>query len=46
MPTTPITLIPGGAAIRQAAVLNDKRHILTRDANENVAIYDVLRVII
>mgnify|MGYP005983638405 CR=1 FL=1 len=44
MPTSPISLIPGGAAIRQAVVLNDKRHILTKDANENVALYDVLRV--
>jgi WD repeat-containing protein 48 len=43
MPTSPISLIPGGAAIRQAAVLNDKRHILTKDANDNVALYDVLR---
>jgi WD repeat-containing protein 48 len=46
MPTSPISLIPGGAAIRQAAVLNDKRHILTKDANDNVALYDVLRVLI
>jgi WD repeat-containing protein 48 len=46
MPTSPISLIPGGAAIRQAAVLNDKRHILTKDANDNVALYDVLKVLI
>lgn len=44
MPTTPISLIPGWAAIRQAVVLNDKRHILTKDTAENVALYDVLRV--
>lgn len=44
MPTSPVSLIPGGAAIRQAVVLNDKRHILTKDAQENVALYDVLRV--
>lgn len=44
MPTTPVSLIPGGAAIRQAVVLNDKRHILTKDAHETVALYDVLRV--
>lgn len=39
----PISLIPGGAAIREAAVLNDKRHILTKDAKDNVALYDVLQ---
>ncbi|XP_019869598.1 WD repeat-containing protein 48 homolog isoform X1 [Aethina tumida] len=43
MPQTPMSVIAGGAAIRQAVVLNDKRHILTKDANENVAVYDVLR---
>ncbi|VEN34270.1 unnamed protein product [Callosobruchus maculatus] len=43
MPTQPISLIPGGAAIRQAAVLNDKRHILTKDTHGHVALYDVLR---
>lgn len=43
MSTNPISLIPGGAAIRQAVVLNDKRHILTRDAQDHVALYDVLR---
>lgn len=34
----------GGAAIKKYAVLNDKRHILTRDTDNNVAIYDVLKV--
>nr|CAH7720577.1 unnamed protein product [Callosobruchus chinensis] len=43
MPTQPISLIPGGAAIRQAAVLNDKRHILSKDTHGHVALYDVLR---
>lgn len=43
MPSSPISLIPGGAAIRQAMVLNDKRHILTKDAQNNIALYDVLR---
>nr|CAH7720578.1 unnamed protein product [Callosobruchus chinensis] len=38
-----ISLIPGGAAIRQAAVLNDKRHILSKDTHGHVALYDVLR---
>lgn len=35
---------PGGAAIKKYAVLNDKRHILTKDTDNNVAIYDVLKV--
>lgn len=43
MPTNPISFIPGGAAIKQAVVLNDKRHILTKDTHENVALYDVLK---
>lgn len=43
MPTNPISLIPGSAAIKQAVVLNDKRHILTKDSSENVALYDVLK---
>lgn len=43
MPSTPVSLIPGGAAIRQAVVLNDKRHLLTKDTQSNVAVYDVLR---
>ncbi|CAG9864987.1 unnamed protein product [Phyllotreta striolata] len=41
----PISLIPGGAAIKKAVVLNDKRHILTEDTQENVSVYDVLRAI-
>lgn len=36
--------IAGGAAIKKYAVLNDKRHILTKDTDNNVAIYDVLKV--
>ncbi|KAL1506400.1 hypothetical protein ABEB36_005770 [Hypothenemus hampei] len=38
-----ISVIPGDAAIIKATVLNDKRHILTKDSAENVALYDVLR---
>lgn len=34
----------GGAAIKRYSVLNDKRHILTKDTDNNVAIYDVLKV--
>lgn len=34
--------IKGGASIKQYHVLNDKRHILTKDSEEQVAIWDVL----
>lgn len=44
MPTNPVTLLPGGTAIQQAIVLNDKRHIITKDSESNVAVYDVLKV--
>lgn len=37
--------ILGGAAIKKCVVLNDKRHIVTRDTEDNVAIYDALRVV-
>ncbi|XP_022912484.2 WD repeat-containing protein 48 homolog [Onthophagus taurus] len=43
MPQNPISTIVGGTAIKQADVLNDKRHIITKDSENNVAIYDVLR---
>ncbi|XP_046396386.1 WD repeat-containing protein 48 [Ischnura elegans] len=39
----PSHTIKGGPAIRQYRVLNDKRHIITKDTEENVAIYDVLK---
>lgn len=35
----------GGAAIKKYSVINDKRHILTLDTDNNVAIYDVLKVV-
>lgn len=44
MPVQPISMIPGDAAIVKATVLNDKRHILTKDTAGTVALYDVLRV--
>lgn len=44
MSQNPISTIPGGAAIKQAVVLNDKRHIITKDSDNNVATYDVLKV--
>lgn len=34
----------GGASIRQYSVLNDKRHVLTKDTENNVALWDVLTV--
>lgn len=36
--------IKGGAAIEKYAVLNDKRFMVTRDTDQNVSIYDVLKV--
>lgn len=40
-----LACIKGGAAIKKYVVLNDKRHILTKDTDNNVAIYDVLKVV-
>lgn len=42
---TEMACIKGGAAIKKCSVLNDKRHIITKDTEDNVAIYDVLRVV-
>ncbi|XP_016099984.1 WD repeat-containing protein 48 [Sinocyclocheilus grahami] len=47
-PLTPLCtqteqLIKGGASIIQCHILNDKRHILTKDTNNNVAYWDVLK---
>ncbi|KAM7343444.1 WD repeat-containing protein 48 homolog [Cochliomyia hominivorax] len=42
---TELDCIKGGAAIKKCVVLNDKRHIVTRDTEDNVSIYDVLRVL-
>ncbi|XP_075165935.1 WD repeat-containing protein 48 homolog [Haematobia irritans] len=42
---TEIACIKGGAAIKKCVVLNDKRHIVTKDTEDNVAIYDALRVV-
>ena len=36
--------ITGGSSIRQYHVLNDKQHILTKDTEEHVALWDVLTV--
>lgn len=35
--------IAGGPSIKQYHVLNDKRHILTKDTENRVALYDVLK---
>uniref|UniRef100_A0A8C6UE14 WD repeat-containing protein 48 n=1 Tax=Neogobius melanostomus TaxID=47308 RepID=A0A8C6UE14_9GOBI len=42
--TQPEQVIKGGASIIQCHILNDKRHILTKDTNNNVAFWDVLKV--
>ncbi|KAL4002256.1 hypothetical protein ACH3XW_2705 [Acanthocheilonema viteae] len=39
----PDIIIPGAASIRQHVVLNDKRHIVTKDTDDNVAMWDVLK---
>ncbi|VDN89619.1 unnamed protein product [Brugia pahangi] len=39
----PDLTIPGAASIRQHVVLNDKRHIVTKDTDDNVAMWDVLK---
>ncbi|XP_058054018.1 WD repeat-containing protein 48 homolog isoform X1 [Anopheles bellator] len=39
-----VACIKGGAAIKKYHVLNDKRFMLTRDTEQTVAIYDVLKV--
>ncbi|CAF4942027.1 unnamed protein product [Pieris macdunnoughi] len=41
--TQPLHHIPGGRAIKNYTVLNDKRHILTKDTSNNVVLYDVLK---
>ncbi|KAJ2944801.1 hypothetical protein O0L34_g1692 [Tuta absoluta] len=41
--TQPIHHIPGGPAIKHYTVLNDKRHIITKDTENKVALYDVLK---
>ncbi len=41
--SSPDWVIRGGSSIKQYHVLNDKRHILTKDTDANVALYDVLK---
>ncbi|XP_037083008.1 LOW QUALITY PROTEIN: WD repeat-containing protein 48-like [Pollicipes pollicipes] len=40
--TSPGRVIEGAPSIKQYKVLNDKRHVLTRDSDGHVALYDVL----
>ncbi len=40
----PQRIIKGGSSIKQYHVLNDKRFIIAKDTNENVFIFDVLKV--
>lgn len=40
--TSPAMTICGGASIKNYHILNDKRHILSKDSEENIAIWDVL----
>jgi len=42
---TEVACIKGGAAIKECTVLNDKRYIITKDSQEQVVVYDVLRVV-
>ena len=42
----PKQVIKGGTSIKNFHVLNDKRFIVTKDSDENVCVYDVLKVII
>uniref|UniRef100_A0A8C1KTV7 WD repeat-containing protein 48 n=1 Tax=Cyprinus carpio TaxID=7962 RepID=A0A8C1KTV7_CYPCA len=42
--TQPEQVIKGGTSIVQCHILNDKRHILTKDSNNSVAFWDVLKV--
>ena len=39
----PDQVIRGGPSIRSYTILNDKRHIVTRDTEGGVAVYDVLK---
>lgn len=41
---SPEWTIKGGSSIRSFAVLNDKRHVLTKDTQDNVVLWDILKV--
>ena len=38
-------VIRGGPSIRHFRILNDKRSVLTKDTENNVAVYDVLKAV-
>jgi len=40
----PEAVIEGAPLIKKFRILNDKRHILTQDSENNVSMYDVLNV--
>jgi len=40
----PKAVIEGAPSIKRFRILNDKRHILTQDSENNVSMYDVLQV--
>ena len=41
--TSPSVVISGGSSIKTFEVLNDMRYIVTKDTENNVAVYDVLK---
>ena len=41
----PLKLIKGGTSIKQYHVLNDKRYIIAKDTNDNIFVFDVLKVV-
>eukprot|EP00112_Aurelia_sp_Birch-Aquarium-sp1_P016107 Seg362.6 transcript_id=Seg362.6/GoldUCD/mRNA.D3Y31 product="WD repeat-containing protein 48" protein_id=Seg362.6/GoldUCD/D3Y31 len=41
--TQPITKIPGGPGIKRIHTLNNKRHVLTKDSNGDVCLWDILK---
>ncbi|KAF7991219.1 hypothetical protein HCN44_002781 [Aphidius gifuensis] len=41
--TEPTQSIIGGPAIRHHVILNDRRYVLTKDTEDNVSLYDVLK---
>jgi WD repeat-containing protein 48 len=43
--STPDLTIRGGPSIRTFQILNDKRLVLTKDTDNNVAVYDVLKAV-
>ena len=41
--TQPDWTIKGGPSIRHYSLLNDKRHVLTKDTHDNVVLWDILK---